>query len=150
MSRTQDVIGIIRGLQCVADAAVKLQEESFKQFWSNSSIRNATTQVGESLKAGRPKDLATLTKDLGKTVNETAERVSTVLTGIREYTSLASASNLSPKGKPNDIQHLKGYNFLLAFYKMVSDPVSIISFQISYNLKSRGDSSSGLKNFPKE
>lgn len=48
MSRNvaQDVWGILRGLQNVANAAVRLQEAQVKEIWNNSSIKDAVGNVG--------------------------------------------------------------------------------------------------------
>lgn len=101
MSRAQDVIGVLRGLQCVTEAAIKLQEESFRHFWNNSSLRHTAAQVGNSLKTKQPGDIQSAASVLTKTVRETADRFSTVLAGVREFSSLKSsgAAAAKPQGK---------------------------------------------------
>lgn len=48
MSRNipQDVLGVLRGLQSVANAAVRYQESHVKEIWLNSSLRDAVNNVG--------------------------------------------------------------------------------------------------------
>lgn len=48
MSRNlpQDVLGVLRGLQSVANAAVRYQESQVKEIWLNSSVRDAVNNVG--------------------------------------------------------------------------------------------------------
>lgn len=45
-SVAQDVLGVLRGLQNVANAAVRYQETQVKELWLNSSVRDAVGNAG--------------------------------------------------------------------------------------------------------
>lgn len=83
MSRVQDVLSILRSLQKITEACIKLQEENIRLIWRNSSIRPIA------------KDCATQAKNIPKTTNaadlissakEGVDRVSAVLHGLKVYT----------------------------------------------------------------
>lgn len=90
MSRVQDFLGLLRGIQLVAQESLKTQTSELKVIWSNSSVRIAVE--------GAKKETETLLKnaktksadDVFKSVVEGAERVNTVLTGIKYFTTNSS------------------------------------------------------------
>ena len=88
MSRSQDILGIIRGIQLVAGASVKTQEAYLKHLWSHSSVReiiekNAqqTSEIGKKVVSNPSQEL----QNVGNILKETLERSSVVVEGIRQY-----------------------------------------------------------------
>lgn len=89
MSRkTREIIGLIRGVQSVVEAGVKLQEVSLKTIWDNSSLKTITRDCPKNVSAQNVKSV----DDLVKILNDSAERVNTVVYGIRELVNYKSAS----------------------------------------------------------
>ncbi|KAK5643386.1 hypothetical protein RI129_007231 [Pyrocoelia pectoralis] len=90
MSRGKEILGVIRGLQAVAEAGIKLQQESLETFWHNSSLRNVAQNVFESKKNPissnnkKPEDLV-------KIVTDTGDRLYTIVDGIGEFVSFKKA-----------------------------------------------------------
>ncbi|EFA01775.2 atypical kinase COQ8B, mitochondrial [Tribolium castaneum] len=84
MSRSGDILGIIRGLQLVVEAAAKLHSSELKQIWANSNYR---VFIQDCITQNR-----TNSNNVTNIVSETADRVATVCHGLKAY-----ASNTSPK-----------------------------------------------------
>lgn len=95
MSRLQDALVILRGFQLIAKASVKLHEEHLSRLWRNSSVRLAVANHYDQAKQradefrANPKDEITSIID---SVTETAERVSIVAEGLRQF-SVAAVTN---------------------------------------------------------
>lgn len=113
MSRSQDIFGILRGIQLVLNASVKTQEAYLKHLWAHSSIRDVleknlaqTQQCGEKLVKNPTKEL----ENIGNVLKETLERTSLVAEGVRKYAiSERSSMNLSPAGSQigSDVKSIK-------------------------------------------
>lgn len=82
MSRSGDFLGIIRGLQLVAEAAAKLQSSELTHIWKNSNYR---VLIQDCINQNR-----TNSNNVTNIVFETADRVATVCHGFKEYASNAS------------------------------------------------------------
>lgn len=90
MSRRQDILGLVRGIQLVAGASVKTQEAYLKHIWSHSSVREAveksasqTSECGKKVITNPGKEL----QNVGNALRETLERSAVVVEGIRRYTA---------------------------------------------------------------
>ncbi|XP_022901536.1 atypical kinase COQ8B, mitochondrial isoform X2 [Onthophagus taurus] len=86
--RSKDLFGVLRGVQSVIEAGVKLQEEELKYIWKHSSIKNLIQDVSKNVNKASPKS----SEDIVKNFNETIERFSTVAYGIREYINYTPTS----------------------------------------------------------
>lgn len=92
MSRAQDFASILRSLQLIAEASLKLQEENLKFIWKNSSLYPTLEACASKVKNTTqelPKN-----SSLGYVSKECLERVSTVFQGISAYRNLPSAGML--------------------------------------------------------
>lgn len=96
MSRSQDILGLLRGIQLVAGASVKTQEAYLKHLWSHSSVRDAieksaneTSELGKKVVANPAQEL----QNVGNLLKETLERSSVVVEGIRQYTASGRTSH---------------------------------------------------------
>lgn len=96
MSRAQDLACLLRSLQLIAEAGIKLQEENFKFLWKNCSYRTAVCSCASTNK-GSAKEYSNKPPDIGHIAKESAERLSTVFQGLKAY------SNLSDAGKSFNI-----------------------------------------------
>ncbi|KAJ3657777.1 hypothetical protein Zmor_009559 [Zophobas morio] len=102
MSRTSDILGIIRGLQLVAETGIKLQSTELSRVWANSNCRVLLQDCVNSNNASN-------------IVFESADRVATVCHGVKEYAANASAKerykqNLSD-GRPVKEREPSGRQF---------------------------------------
>jgi aarF domain-containing kinase len=99
MSRSQDIFGILRGIQLVLNSSVKTQEVYLKHLWSHSSVRDVleknfaqTQQCGEKFVKNPTKEL----ENIGSVLKETLERTSLVAEGVKKYAiSERSSKNVS-------------------------------------------------------
>jgi hypothetical protein len=96
---TQDIFGIIRGMQLIANASVKTQEAYLKQIWSNSSVREAidnnirqTTECGKKVLSNPSQEL----QNVNHYLKESVERSSVVFEGFRQY--MSNGRNSEPIG----------------------------------------------------
>lgn len=91
----QDVLGVIRGLQCVANAAARYQEAQIKEVWLNSSVRDAVGNVGGKMGATVVQSLTPKPNqpqsDVSKKITEIVERTSMVTEGIRTFAAYAGS-----------------------------------------------------------
>ncbi|XP_059618185.1 atypical kinase COQ8B, mitochondrial [Phlebotomus argentipes] len=104
MSRSQDLVALLRGLQIVLEATVKTQEQCFQRLWANSSIREIVLQNREMSSKCLNKFLQDPSKKLSgvsDNLKEAAERGSVVLEGIRQLT--ASSVKLEPRNVTKDL-----------------------------------------------
>lgn len=106
MSRSQDILGLIRGIQLVANASVRTQEAYLKHLWSHSSVReaveksaNQTSECGKKIITNPGQEL----QNVGNILKETLERSSVVIEGIRQYTASGRSSH-----PMSDIEVLNG------------------------------------------
>ncbi|XP_056637861.1 atypical kinase COQ8B, mitochondrial [Diorhabda sublineata] len=111
MSRVQDFACILKSLQLITEACVKLQTDNIKFVWTNSSIRptleNCISNGKKSSKFG-----GTGIPD----IKDSIDRVATVFHGIRVYTNVALGqenvttqenSRISPIKSTTEEKHLK-------------------------------------------
>lgn len=91
MSKLSDLISILRALQIISKASVKLQEENLKFVWKNSSLKPlAVNLVKQSTnKSKGPKSQV----DLPAAVLDSADRVRVVLHGLKEFTAISLNSS---------------------------------------------------------
>jgi aarF domain-containing kinase len=96
MSRSQDILGLIRGIQLVANASLKTQEAYLKHLWSHSSVREAveksaiqTSECGKKVMRNPGEEL----QNVGRILKETFERSSVVVDGIKQYTAASKNSS---------------------------------------------------------
>lgn len=116
MSRSQDIFGIIRGIQLVLSASARTQEEYLRHLWSHSSIRDIleknvahTQQCGKKVFENPTKEL----ENIGNVLKETLERSSLVAEGIRKYAKSDqhfpnAESQLTSNSKPFSFSAIKG------------------------------------------
>ncbi|XP_072398411.1 atypical kinase COQ8B, mitochondrial [Diabrotica undecimpunctata] len=91
MSRAQDLACLLKSLQLIAEACVKLQAEKAKFIWSNSSLRHAAEGCSTACQKA-PKFGGTNPPDL----KDSIDRVSTVLHGLKVYTNVALGQKDTP------------------------------------------------------
>lgn len=96
MSRSQDMLAILRGIQLVANASVRTQEAYLKHIWSHSSVRevveksaNDTSELGKKIVSNPGQEL----QNVGNMIKDTLERSSVVVEGIRQYTASGRSSH---------------------------------------------------------
>lgn len=95
MSRSQDILGLIRGIQLVTGASLKTQEAYLKHLWSHSSVRDAieksasqTSECGKKVITNPSLEL----QKVGKILQETFARSSVVVEGIKQYSAGGKSS----------------------------------------------------------
>lgn len=93
MPRLQDLFGVLRGFQTVAQAGVQLQEQNLRIIWANSSAKSAITSTLDNIE----KTVKTPVKpdEIIKTAVEGVDRISTVLQGIKDYTELSVKTTIT-------------------------------------------------------
>lgn len=105
MSRQQDLLAIMRGVQMVASESIKVHQSYLRHLWSNSSIKDlydvnmksTQTRANDVLKnPGKELD------SLSKFVKEGIERTSVVAQGLRHY---KTPTNISDESKINTKSH---------------------------------------------
>lgn len=82
MARSQDILGIIRGIQTVVRAGIKEEENELRRIWSNSSVRKLLNESKDAV------DKKVKTADLNsaiKSTTESAERVSMIFSGANQF-----------------------------------------------------------------
>lgn len=80
---SQDVLGILRGLQKVMEAGVGLQNNYLEHIWKNSSFK----ELVKVSALQSPNQSIVDPNALSKTFNEGAERVNTVVESFKGYTA---------------------------------------------------------------
>lgn len=99
MSRAQDLLGVLRGIQSVAQEGLNTQRTSWKVIWNNSSVRTAINEVANKNSAKR-----TEIKDVKQIVNivaDSADRLNAVVTGVREFAKNAPVLQTQSVNKGN-------------------------------------------------
>lgn len=93
MPRLQDLFGVLRGFQTVAQAGLQLQEQNLRIIWANSSVKLAIASTLDNIE----KVVKTPVKpnEIIKTAAEGADRISTVLRGIKDYTELSIKTTIT-------------------------------------------------------
>ncbi|XP_017783817.1 PREDICTED: aarF domain-containing protein kinase 4 [Nicrophorus vespilloides] len=82
MSRGQDILAILKSLQSIAEAGLKLNESELKVIWKNSSFKSACQELPQKLK---PDENITNINELLKIINDGTGRLSTVFTGVSQF-----------------------------------------------------------------
>lgn len=78
MSQINDLIGIVRGLRLVVEAGLKLQQETSKTIWNNSSIR----ALAQTCTTTNP---LTAFKPSSSNASEFFQKAQVVIHGFRQY-----------------------------------------------------------------
>ncbi|KAF5302370.1 hypothetical protein FQA39_LY10409 [Lamprigera yunnana] len=81
MSKSQDILAVVRGLQLVAEAGFKLQEQTLKEIWHNSSVKN----IIENVTQAKPNSKNSKPEDIFKVISDTSDRLYTIVDGINEF-----------------------------------------------------------------
>lgn len=83
MSKSQELFGLLKGLQIVVRASLRTNEEYARHVWANSSVREI---LEENLKGGKAKEVLSnpgkQVEEAFGLVRETLERSSVVVEGI--------------------------------------------------------------------
>lgn len=101
MSRSQEIAGMLKGVQIVTEAIVKEQRTYTRYVWMNSSIREALEQNFTNIQgcAGKVfKDPGKEFEGVGNFVKEAFERSSVVTQGIKQYVVPNMTGDQSDKG----------------------------------------------------
>lgn len=85
MSHINDLIGVVRGLRQVIDAGIKLQQESTRLVWQNSSLRNPLQNFSVN-------SIATY-KSNPDTINDAFERAKVVVHGFKQYVTICNINS---------------------------------------------------------
>lgn len=85
MSHINDLIGLVKGLRQVIDAGIKLQQESTRLVWQNSSLRNLLQNCSVN-------SIATY-KSNPDTINDAIERTKVVVHGIKQYVTMCNINS---------------------------------------------------------
>lgn len=88
MSRSQDIIALLRGIQLVAGASRKTQEAYLKHLWSHSSVRELVEKGADQTIESSKRVISNPGQELqnvGNMLKETLERTSVVVEGVRQY-----------------------------------------------------------------
>lgn len=109
MSRSNDVLAVLKGLQLIAKASVRTNEEYLRHLWANSSVRDVITNNCTRAKEFTNKITANPSKefeDVAHFLKETVDRSSLVAESVYRYG--ATQSNIIPKvnvlkEKPNEV-----------------------------------------------
>lgn len=93
MPRLQDLFGVLRGFQTVAQAGLQLQEQNLRIIWANSSAKLAIAStlgnIEKTVKSPvKPNEII-------NTAAEGVDRISTVLQGIKDYTELSVKTTIT-------------------------------------------------------
>ncbi|KAG5887353.1 hypothetical protein JTB14_018368 [Gonioctena quinquepunctata] len=102
MSRTHDLACLLRSLQLIAEASIKLQEESLRHIWKNSSFRPLVENCSATCKI-QSNETSKNTLGIGDVAKDSVNRLTTVLHGLGVYKDVAlrdqTTSQLSPETK---------------------------------------------------
>lgn len=88
MSRSQELAGMLKGMQIVAEALVKNQNTHMSHLWTNSSVRAVLEKNLASVQSCKDKIIKEPGKEfenVGSLVKEAFERGSVVTEGLRHY-----------------------------------------------------------------
>lgn len=88
MSRSQDILALLRGIQLVAGASKKTQEAYLKHLWAHSSVRELVEKGADQTIANGKKIISNPGQELqnvGNMLKETLERTSVVVEGVKQY-----------------------------------------------------------------
>lgn len=98
MSRAQDLLGVIKGIQKIAQEGAKVQSAALKVIWANSNVRSAIDNAAKNAQNSVKQSDIKNVNDVVKVVADTTDRLSAVAHGIKEFaTNSPSSSSLSGK-----------------------------------------------------
>lgn len=89
MSRIQDAIALVKGLQIVAKASTETQQKYLQHIWSNSSIRELVESSLANAKQCSSKFSQNPSKEveaIANSLRETIQRSSMVVEGVKQFT----------------------------------------------------------------
>lgn len=93
MSRSQELAGMLKGMQIVAETLIKTQNAQMRHLWANSNVRTALEGNLANLQQCKDtamKDPKKQIERVGHLTKETFERSSTVVAGLRQYVMTVS------------------------------------------------------------
>ncbi|KAG4076354.1 hypothetical protein HA402_005797 [Bradysia odoriphaga] len=103
MSRIQDSIALLKGLQIIAKASAETQQKYLQHIWSNSSVRelvqtslNNAQQCGTKFSQNPSKEVEAIANSL----RETIQRSSMVVEGVKQYTVTSMKVDSNQKSAP--------------------------------------------------
>lgn len=97
MSLPQDILGVIRGLQAVVQAGIRLQESSCRVIWQNSSVKALAEECLTNARKAPTSEANKNSADVTSFLKENSDRLFTVIDGIKQYAALSTKTVL--KGK---------------------------------------------------
>lgn len=119
MSRSQDTLALLKGLQLIAKACVRTNEEYLRHLWANSSVRDVINANCAQAKEFTNKLTTNPNKEfenVSHILRETVERTGIVAEGVKQY-SLANSKMIQQmneiKDKPKE------------FYQAVTNPANL-------------------------
>lgn len=89
MSRIQDAVGLLKGLQIVAKASTETQQKYLQHIWSNSSIRELLQSSLANVQQCSSKFSQNPSKEveaIANSLRETIQRSSMVVEGVKQFT----------------------------------------------------------------
>lgn len=89
MSRAQDIIGVLKGIQSVAQEGLKTQRASWNVIWNNSSVRTAINQATNKTQSRVTQTELKDVNNIVKVVSDSADRINAVVKGVAEFTKNA-------------------------------------------------------------
>lgn len=107
MSRSQDTLAVLKGLQLIAKASLRTNEEYLKHLWSNSTVRDVISNNCDTAKSFTNKLTANPGKELENAANllkETVERTSVVAQGVRQFAASNTGISDSLRGSAKDAE----------------------------------------------
>lgn len=87
MTKLQDLVGVLKGVQNVMQAGLKLQEKDIRIIWQNSSLKSLNEEITNQLKSKKYTET-----DLNTAISETSKRLYTVIAGLKEYSNINNRS----------------------------------------------------------
>lgn len=107
MSRTKDTLALLKGLQLIAKASARTNEEYLRHLWANSSVRDVISSNCEQAKQFTDRITKNPNKEFENVTNalkETVERSSVVAEslyrfGVSQSTTLQKINEISNKPK---------------------------------------------------
>lgn len=119
MSRSQDALALLKGLQLIAKACARTNEEYLRHLWANSSVRDVINtnraqakEFTNNLTTNPSKEF----ENVSHILRETVERTGIVAEGVRQY----ALTNSKMLQQMNDIKEKPK-----AIYQTVTNPASL-------------------------
>ncbi|KAF5294249.1 hypothetical protein FQR65_LT10835 [Abscondita terminalis] len=93
MSKQQEILGVIRGLQAVAQAGLKLQEQTVNEIWRNSSIKTVLENA-TNIKSNSNFNINQSPEEIIKIISDTGDRLFTVADGVNKFVAHSFATTI--------------------------------------------------------